>query len=304
MRRIIDIVMKPFGKYISSVSSVNSETSLMAIGALLSKQQLLLDSTNLNDYEFKIFSQFGDDGIIQYLIRNVKIENNLFIEFGVEDYIESNTRFLMMNNNWSGYIMDGSDEAIKSLETRTWYWKHELTHKSAFIDKGNINGLLDNSGFSDIGILSIDIDGNDYHIFEEINLKKINPAIIIMEYNSVFGKERLITVPYDKVFFRTKAHYSNLYWGASLPALDNLASKRGYSLVGCNTAGINAYFVRKDLLNAKVKEVSIDIAYRESKIRESRDEKYSLSFLTGKKRLEVIKGLDVLNVETNQFEKL
>jgi hypothetical protein len=282
----------------------NNETTLLAMGAMLSKQQYSMNSSNINDYEFKIFSQFGDDGIIQYLIKNVEIKNEIFIEFGVENYIESNTRFLMMNNNWSGFVMDGSDEAMNSLKNQSWYWKYCLTHKAVFIDKDNINALLESTGFTNIGILHIDLDGNDYHILKEIDLSKLNPSIIIMEYNSVFGKDRLITVPYDKIFVRTNAHFSNLFCGASLPALNNEAIKKGYSLVGCNLAGNNAYFVRKDLLNEKVKELSIDKAYKESKFRESRNKDYSLSYIAGKERLELIKGLQVLNTETNQLEKL
>ena len=78
------------------------ETDLLAFGAMLSKQQLVLNSRNINDYEFKIFSQWGDDGIIQYLIKNVIIENETFIEFGVENYQESNGHvnfFLTPENN-------------------------------------------------------------------------------------------------------------------------------------------------------------------------------------------------------------
>ena len=88
---------------------------LIAIGSMLSNQQYSMNSTNINDYEFKIFSQFGDDGIIQYLIKNILIENEIFIEFGVENYMESNTRFLMMNNNWSGFVMDGSENSMNYL---------------------------------------------------------------------------------------------------------------------------------------------------------------------------------------------
>ena len=282
----------------------NDEFELLAMGSMLSNQQFLMNSNKLNDYEFKIFSQFGDDGLIQYLIKNINLENETFIEFGVENYLESNTRFLMMNNNWSGFIMDGSEEAMNSLKNRSWYWKYSLTNKAIFIDKDNINGLLNDTGFSNIGLLHIDLDGNDYHILTEIDLSKLNPSILIMEYNSVFGKDRPITVPYDKAFIRTNAHYSNLFWGASLPALNYAASKRGYSLIGCNLAGNNAYFVKTSLLNEKVKELSIDEAYKESKYRESRNKDSSLSYLVGKERIEVIKGLEVINVVTNKKEKL
>ena len=280
------------------------ETELLAIGAMLSKQQWSIDSKNINDYEFKIFSQFGDDGIIQYLIKNVEIRNNFFIEFGVENFLESNTRFLMMNNNWSGFVMDGSDEAMNTLKNQPWYWRFGLTHQAAFIDKDNINALLARTNTSDIGLLHIDLDGNDYHILLAVDLSKLNPSILIMEYNSVFGKDRMITTPYNKQFIRNKAHYSNLYFGASLPALHDAASKKGYALVGCNLAGNNAYFVRKDLLNKKVIELSVDQAYKESKFRESRNKDNSLSYLSGQERLDMLKGLEVLNVITNQMEKL
>ena len=300
MKNIIKKLIKPILNFFSN------ETELLAIGALLSKQQNLMSSTNIDDYEFKIFSQWGDDGIIQYLIKNIKIKNEIFIEFGVEDYKESNTRFLMMNDNWSGFVMDGSDYAMKNLKSQKWYWKYHLTQKAAFIDIDNINTLLKNTGFTNIGLLHIDLDGNDYHILEAIDLTELNPSIIIMEYNSVFGRERLITVPYDKNFIRTKAHYSNLFWGASLPAINNLAIKKGYSLVGCNKAGNNAYFVKKDLLNERVKELSLDKAFKDSSYRESRNEDYSLSYLFGKDKLNMLikYKLEVLNIETNQLEQL
>jgi hypothetical protein len=301
MRKIAKKVVNLMG---ISNSSLLDETELLAIGTMLSKNQLLMSSKNINDYEFKIFSQFGEDGIIQYLIKNVAIENEIFIEFGVGDYLESNSRFLMMNNNWSGFIMDGSYKNLEHLKEQSWYWRYSLTHKAVFIDKDNINKLLASTGFEDIGLLSIDIDGNDYHIFTEIDLSKLNPSIIILEYNSVFGKERKITVPYDKNFNRTKAHYSNLFFGASLPALHYAASKKGYSLVGCNLNGNDAFFVRKDLLNEKVEDLSIEKAYKDSKSRESRNQDYSLSYLAGEDRLKLIKGLDVINVETNERETL
>ena len=302
---MIKKVIKRLAGIIDNSNSIHKdETGLLAIGAMLSKQQLLMNSNNINDYEFKIFSQWGDDGIIQYLIKNVAIETETFIEFGVENYEESNTKFLMMNDNWSGFVMDGSYKAMNYLKNQSWYWKYSLINKAVFIDKDNINNLLASTGFSNIGLLHIDIDGNDYHILTEIDLSKLNPSIIIMEYNCVFGKDRFITVPYDKNFIRTKAHYSNLFFGASLPAFDYALSKNGYSLIGCNLAGNNAYFVRNDLLNEKVKKISAEKAYKESKFRESRNKDYSLSYIDGKARLDLIKGLMVMNVKTMELEKL
>ena len=136
MKKIIKKIIKKI------LNSVSDKTELLAIGAMLSKQQYLMSSTNINDYEFKIFSQWGDDGIIQYLIKNIKIKNEIFIEFGVEDYQESNTRFLMMNDNWAGFVMDGSDYNMKILKNQKWYWKYHLTQKAVFIDLDNIQTLL------------------------------------------------------------------------------------------------------------------------------------------------------------------
>jgi hypothetical protein len=288
----------------SNITISQGETALLALGALLSKQQHRTNSNNLNDYEFKIFSQWGDDGIIQYLIKNIFIENETFIEFGVENYQESNTRFLMMHNNWKGFVMDGSKKNISHIKNQSWYWRYSLTCKTAFITKENINGLLTDSGFSNIGLLHIDVDGNDAHILNELNLSVLNPSIIITEYNAVFGQERFISVPYDKDFIRTKKHYSNLYFGSSLPALVYIANNKGYALVGCNLAGNNAYFVRRDLLTHKVMEVSVEKGYKESKFRESRNKNYTLSYLEGNKRVETIKGLDVVNVITGKTELL
>jgi hypothetical protein len=285
------------------------ETNLLSLGALLSKQQLLISahyttSQNFNDYEFKIFSQFGDDGLIQYLIKNIKIENEIFIEFGVEDYSESNTRFLMMNNNWTGFVMDESEENMARLKNENWFWKYSLKTKAAFITKENVNGLLAETGFKNIGLLHIDIDGNDAHVLSALDLSELNPAIIIMEYNSVFGKERAISVPYDKDFLRTEKHYSNLYFGASLAALTYIANNKGYNLIGCNLAGNNAYYVRNDLLNETIKKITVDEGYILSKFRESRSPDYSLSYLSDTERYKMIKGLNVINVITNEIEIL
>ena len=167
---------------------------------------------SLEEAEFQVYSQFGEDGIIQWLIHNVEIKNKTFIEFGVEDYSESNTRFLLMNNNWTGFVMDGSEENIKRLKKWKYFWKYDLSAKAAFITKENINSLITEAGYSgDIGILSIDLDGNDYWILNSITC--VTPRILICEYNNIYGADKKVSIPYDKQFMRTKVHYSNLYWG-------------------------------------------------------------------------------------------
>jgi hypothetical protein len=272
-------------------------------GVILSTLNERRNSTRLADYEFKVFSQWGEDGIVQYLSRAIEIRHKTFIEFGVESFAEANCRFLLMKDNWSGYVVDGSSSNIAKLKNSYFYWKYDINAVDAFITKENINALLAESCFDeDLGILSIDIDGNDYFILEAITT--IRPRILICEYNDVFGATRKISVPYEGDFVRTKKHYSNLYFGASLSAITFLANKMGYSLVGTNSSGCNAFFVRDDLLNGKVQVLTAEQAFRPSKIRQSRDKQGNLSYCAGNDRLKEISGLRVVNVETEAIEEL
>lgn len=272
-------------------------------GVILSNLNSNKNSKNIKDYEFKVFSQWGEDGIIQHLTQCIEIQNKTFIEFGVEDFFESNCRFLLMKDDWKGFVIDGSTENIQRLKTSYFYWKHHLVSVDKFITKENINEILSMSGFGeDLGILSIDLDGNDYHILEAI--KNFKPRILICEYNPYFGSSRKITVPYRADFHRKNAHYSNLYFGASLAALTYLANIKGYSLVGAGSMGNNAFYVRNDLLNDKLNVKTVSEAYSNVNFRESKDELGNLSFLSADKRFEVIKGLPVFDVEKQILESI
>lgn len=253
---------------------------------------------SLADLEFKVFSQFGDDGIIQYLTRNLELRHRTFVEFGVEDYMESNTRFLLQKDNWSGFVMDGTSEHVAKLRNAPFYWKHDLTAEAVFVTRENIRQLLrDNTRrWEGLDLLHIDLDGNDYWIWREIDL---SPALVIMEYNSTFGIDRAITIPYSADFQRSRAHFSNLYWGSSLKALHRLALEKGYAFIGCNSAGNNAYFVRQDVMNERVTSVALGQGYVPSKYRESRDEEGNLSYVAGNARAEAIRGLPVFDIELN-----
>jgi hypothetical protein len=250
---------------------------------------------NIHDSEFQVFSQFGDDGILQYLIDQAKPSIEKFIEFGVENYSEANTRFLLLNNNWSGLIIDGDPVNMDFVRRSHDFWRYDLQAVSQFIDRDNINALFEKAGFTgEIGLLSVDIDGNDYWVWEAIHV--VNPVIVTVEYNSVFGAERAVTIPYDGAFNRTSAHFSNLYWGTSLKALCLLAEKKGYSFVGCNSAGNNAHFVRKDKVG-RIPVKRAEDGFVESKFRESRDKQGNLTYLREKQRLEAIKHMKVFDVE-------
>lgn len=259
---------------------------------------------NLADTEFQVFSQWGEDGIIQYLISKIPIRNKIFIEFGVQDYCESNTRFLLMNNNWSGLVIDCDHESVESIRSTDIYRRFDLNAVCEFITRDNINLIITKAGISgDIGLLSIDIDGNDYWIWEAITADVISPSVVVVEYNSVLGKQFALTIPYIEKFNRNKAHYPNLYYGASLKALCVLAEKKGYVFVGSNSAGNNAFFVRKDLAD-NIMKVDCESGYVESKFREP-------SYINGKfmhatvgNRLKLIENEIVIDVVSREKMKI
>ena len=258
------------------------------------------DVRSLRDAEFKVFSQFGDDGIIQHLVWRAGIasDERSFVEFGVEDYKESNTRFLLMNDSWRGLVMDGDDRKVASIRRSEYYWRHTLSAIPAFVDRDNINGLLVENGFTgEVGLLSVDLDGNDYWVLEAI--QALRPIILVVEYNASFGARRAVTIPYDPLFVRSKAHYSNLYWGASLPAMVSLASRRGYAFVGTNSAGNNAYFVIRARLNG-LRELSAEEGYTRASFRESRDQRGRLTYLGLRQRLLLIADMSLWDLEAGR----
>ena len=189
------------------------------------------------------------------------------------------------------------------MKSAPFYWQHQLHAIEAFVTRDNINDLLAKSGFDpDIGILSIDLDGNDFHVLQAIS--GFTPRILVCEYNAVFGPNRALTVPYRPDFQRSKAHASHLYWGASLAAMTLLAQQRGYSLVGTNSAGNNAFYLRNDLVSDRFQVLSAAQAYAPSCYRESRDVNGQLSFEPPQRQLQLLRGLPVVNAETGREELL
>jgi hypothetical protein len=254
--------------------------------------------TPLADAEFKVYSQWGEDGIIQFLISRVRPLEPTFVEFGTQNYTESNTRFLLVNNNWRGLVMDGSEREIEFVRSDVIYWRHDLEAVCAFITVDNINELIGRRfAGPELGLLSVDIDGNDYWVWQAIT--RVQPSVVVCEYNSIFGARRAVSIPYRADFDRTVAHHSNLYYGASLPALCRLAAEKGYAFVGSNSAGNNAFFVRQDRLGG-LRPLSAAQGYVESRYRESRDASGRLSYLRGIERLRAVQDLPLVDVETGK----
>ena len=222
------------------------------------------NKSEINNKEFKVYSQNGEDGILLYIFSKIGIKKKKLVEIGIEEGKECNSANLIINFGWNGLLIEGSDENVKRARN---YYKYEkgisddrIKIVSEFVTKDNINNILEENGMiGEIDMLSIDIDGNDYWILEKID--RINPRVIIIEYNASIPKDKSLSVKYDPKFDRFEKHKSAWYHGASLAAISKLANKKGYVLVGCDSTGCNAFYVRKDLAKGKLEEVSVEGAY-------------------------------------------
>lgn len=255
---------------------------------------------NLSDAEFSVFSQWGEDGIISWLVSVIQPQSRTFIEFGVEDFRESNLRYLLQSKNWSGLIIDGSEANIASIKKDEISYKFDLTSVASFIDRDNINSLISGNQFGDrVGILSVDIDGVDYWVLEKIT---IAADIIIVEYNDYFGNEPL-SVPYDAQFVRREKHPSGMYWGASLAAFSHLLEARGYSFLGTNSVGTNAFFVANKHSDLFVSKLEKRISWP-CKMREARNLDGTLAYRRYDEMGSAIRDLPLVNVSTNVTSSL
>ena len=266
------------------------------------KNKNLKKIKDLSVVEFQVYSQWGEDGIIDWLISKFPQIPKNFLEIGTQDYKESNTRFLLINRNWDGFLIEGDKGDVQKIKSQRIYWKHNLKIRNKFITKDNINDVVRKFNVpKKLGLLSLDIDGVDYWVLKE--LSTLNPSIVICEYNSLFGEKKSITVPYKENFIRSKEHYSNLYYGASIQAFIDIMKTKNYFLIGTNTAGNNAFFVRKDLwkiLNKMILNKKIFM----SKFRESRDQKGKLSFLDKKESLNLIRNKHVIDLKSKNQKKI
>ncbi len=264
--------------------------------------QRLKEIDTLADVEFQVYSQFGEDGIIEWLVANLHLQHKTFVEFGVENYLEANTRFLLLNRNWTGLVLDGNPRHMEFLRSSPTYWRNDIQSEAAFITVENIKELIERNGFfGPLGILSIDLDGNDYWILKELD--GLHPEILILECNPVFGDRHAVTVPYDPKFERFRSHHSGLLFGASIAALRELAESRGYEFFGTCSNGLNAFFVRSDLAPRISEKVKRRIAWPAIH-RDSRNLQGELNFVRGKHRFDLIADCEVHCCRTNRMVRL
>ncbi|HTL33157.1 MAG TPA: hypothetical protein VL326_08535 [Kofleriaceae bacterium] len=193
-----------------------------------------------------LFSQNGEDGVLAAILDRIGVGPRKFVEFGFSP-MQNNTLAFALREKATGMYLDGSKRIC--TEARHMFrmlMRTDIDVVCAWLDRDNIDGLLAKRfGGQELDILSVDVDGNDYWMWQAIH--SVNPRIVITEYNASFGAQRAVSVPYDPAFDRhTKP--TDFYHGMSLRAAHKLGLEKGYALIGCDQDGVNAFFVRRDLL--------------------------------------------------------
>jgi hypothetical protein len=232
-----DALVSPLVARLDQVERRLRELTLQARAGALDPRELLL-------HGHRCFSQNAEDGMLDELFRRIGTGPRHFVEFGVGNGLENNTMALLLAG-WSGLWIEASPASARAIREgfAPAIAAGRLTLVESFVTAENIEGLLRGAGVpADLDLLSIDIDGNDYWVWKALGA--FRPRAVVIEYNASLGPTARLARPYDPAFVwdGTSA------FGASLAALAALGEAKGYALVGCDAAGVNAFFVRQDLV--------------------------------------------------------
>ena len=260
---------------------------------------------NLWDAEVKIYSQWGEDGILDYIFQRLEIPKPKVIEFGAGNFSECNSRFLAENLNASVVAIDGREDLIETISKTDLPWKTHILGLQTWVTPSNVNQLIKKAHhfMGGVDMLSLDLDGNDFWIINAADLTGI--MVVVVEYNPLFGNLKALTVPEEDAFDRTKKHFSWLYHGASLKAFVNVLSDKGFRFIGTNRVGNNAFFVATDASHLiPFSPDPNNDCYFDWRVRESRDRSSQLSYLSGEERTTEIQNLPLVDLLTTKLTNL
>jgi hypothetical protein len=205
---------------------------------------------DFSEVGFRCYSQNDEDGIILYIFSVIGETNKRCIEICAGDGFQCNTANLLLNHGWEGLLIDGDPGNVRRgrkffrWDLRTRRWQPTFVH--AWITRDNVDEIIETNGYAGpVDLLSLDIDGNDYWIWEAIGCAA--PRVVVLECNDFLGPEKSLTIPYAEGFVAEYTAYGSEYAGASLPAFVKLGHKKGYRLIGAEKFGFNAFFMRNDV---------------------------------------------------------
>lgn len=235
--KILPLDANFYAKKLYSNLLLNNAIARCAVAAATRRIDPLVPET----WEFSGFSQNGEDGITDYLLASLKNRNKYFIEIGAGNGLENNTGYLAHIKKYSGLQVEGDPYAYKeALTIKPWL----IEIINSFVNTENVLQIADKFLYNDPDFFSIDIDGMDYHILRQLMEHGFRPKIIVVEYNSAFGPEKSLTLPYQKDFSMFKSAYPYLYYGVSLTGWQKLLAGFGYNFLTVETNGVNGFFIR------------------------------------------------------------
>ena len=271
--------------------------------ALMSQRGAHSSFKRLWDAEVKIFSQWGEDGILEFLCDVTDLARPRILELGAGNFSECNSRFLAENRCASVMAVDASEDLVGNLTQLPVYWRTTVLPRVEWITPDSAPALMQDAQrlLGGVDILSLDIDGNDYWVMESLDLTGVK--IIVAEYNPLFGSVLPVSVPRNDTFDRTKAHSSWLYYGASLTAYVELLTRRGFIFLGSNRPGNNAFFIHTQYVGGyplALPDPSALGDFVDWRVRESRGADGELTYVYGEERMPLIQDEPLVNTITGQ----
>jgi hypothetical protein len=257
---LMQIIRKKFLQSVDSslkrIENRQEYTNTDQVSQLILKNQYKALSTedqknlSFDEIGFRKYSQNSEDGILLFIFSLIDVTNKKCVEICASDGIQSNTANLIINHGWRALLFDGNVELVnkgkKFYATHPDTFTHPPLFVHAWVTKDNVNDLISSNGFTgNIDLLSLDIDGVDYWVWDSLNI--ISPRVVVAEVQCIWGAEKSVTVPYQDDFRAQYVKGFGVYSGASLPAFTKLANKKGYRLIGIERYGFNAFFMRDDV---------------------------------------------------------
>lgn len=257
-------MIKKIFKYLYDVQNRQRIAIALSKGAAMMHARRI-DLSQPGSWEFSGFSQNGEDGILDVLRSQLLTSNRYFIEIGSADGIENNTAWLLVAEKFSGIMIDGNMKLVEQANRVIVQYSIGAECHNVFITKNNVHDLLKMAVYTDPDVFSLDIDGNDYFIAQRILDIGFRPKIFIVEYNSVFGPERSMTISYHDEFDYTAAHPTQLYYGVSIAGWKRFFESHGYRFVTVDRNGVNAFFVDPAYFNFDFLESVNGLSFSENR---------------------------------------
>ena len=252
----------------------------------LSKGAAMMQARNIDlkhpaTWEFSGFSQNGEDGILDVLRKKLRSSNRYFIEIGAADGIENNTGWLLVAEKYNGMLIEGSEQLVERAKRTVIGYSIGAECHNMFVTKESISDMKSMAIHHDPDVFSLDIDGNDYHIAQAILNAGFRPKIFVVEYNSVYGPERSMTIEYQSTFVFTKAHPTHLYYGVSISGWRKFFKQHGYRFVTVDRNGVNGFFVDPQFFDESFLDNLCGLEFAENqsqykKFRMSSDDQFAL----------------------------